>query len=127
MAKFPSLCPVSRRYKAPNFANKRFTSISGAGTTRLYGSKAFDAELNLQFLVAEDVLIKIVNNWDQSYGEYLPVTLSPDTIAPSDELVDALVPEYLEWHWAESPTVESINPDLYRVSTRFIAQLEINS
>ena len=127
MAEFPSLCPVSRQYKAPNFPTKRYTSISGAGTTRLYGSKAFDAELNLQFLVEQDTLIKIVDNWEQSYGEYLPVSLPPDTIGVNNELVDALVPEYLEWHWAESPTVESLNPNLYRVSTRFIAQLEINS
>ena len=127
MAEFPSLCPVSRQYKAPSFATKRYTSISGAGTTRLYGSKAFEAELNLQFLVAEDALIQIMNNWEESYGEYLPVTLAPDTIAISDDLVDALVPEYLEWHWAESPTVESLNPNHYRVNTRFIAQLEINS
>ena len=103
MAEFPSLCPVSRQYKAPSFATKRYTSISGAGTTRLYGSKAFDAELNLQFLVEQDTLIQIMDSWEQCYGEYLPVSLPPDAIGISNELVDALVPEYLEWHWAESP------------------------
>lgn len=127
MAEFPYVCPVSRRYKAPNFATKRFASISGAGTTRIYGNKGFDAELDLQFLVDEDTLISIMSNWDDSYGTYLPVTLPAEIVSGSGELLDALVPEYLEWHWAENPTVESLNPNLYRVNTRFVAQLEINS
>ena len=127
MADFPEICPVSRQYKAPNFATKRFQSISGAGTTRLYGSKAFDAELNLQFMVDETVLVSIMDNWEASYGTYYPVTLPDEVIAGNGELLNALVPEYLEWHWAENPTVESVNLGLYRVSTRFIAQLEINS
>ena len=57
MADFPSICPVSRRFKAAQFPTKRFTSISGAGTTRLYGSKGFDATLDVQFLVDDEHLI----------------------------------------------------------------------
>ncbi len=127
MADFPYVCPVSRQYKAPDFATKRFTSISGAGTTRLYGNKGFDAELNLQFLVDETILVSIMANWESSYGTYLPVELPSEVVSGNSQVSNALVPEYLEWHWAENPTVESLNPNLYRVTTRFIAQLEINS
>jgi hypothetical protein len=127
MAEFPSLCPVSRSYTAPSFATKRFTSISGAGTTRLYGNKGFDAQLDLQFLVDEPTLISVMASWEESYGTYLPVVMPDSVVSGSGELLDAIVPGYLEWHWAENPKVESLNPDLYRVSTRFIAQLEINS
>jgi hypothetical protein len=127
MADFPYVCPVSRRYKAPSFATKRFTSISGAGTTRLYGNKGFDAELTVQFLVDETILVAIMDNWEASYGTYLPVELPDSVVSSNDQLLDELVPEYLEWHWAENPTVESLNPNLYRINTRFIAQLEINS
>ena len=123
---FPAICPVSRRFKAAEFPTKRFTSISGAGTTRLYGSKGFDATLDVQFLVDDDSLVAIVDNWESSMGTYLPVTLPPSVIAGNDDLLDELVPDYLEWHWAEPPTVESVNLGLHRVTVKLIAHLEID-
>ena len=55
MADFPvDLSHVRRQFKAAQFPTKRFTSMSGAGTTRLYGSKGFDATLDLQFLVDDE-------------------------------------------------------------------------
>ena len=123
---FPAICPVSRRFKAAEFPTKRFTSISGAGTTRLYGSKGFDATLDVQFLVDDDYLVDIVNNWEASMGTYLPVTLPPSVITGNGDLLDDLVPDYLEWHWAEPPTVESVNLGLHRVTVKLIAHLEID-
>ena len=123
---FPAICPVSRRFKAAEFPTKRFTSISGAGTTRLYGSKGFDATLDVQFLVDDDNLVAIVDNWEASMGTYLPVTLPPSVIAGNSDLLDELVPDYLEWHWAEPPTVESVNLGLHRVTVKLIAHLEID-
>ena len=126
MAEFPAICPVRRQFKAAQFPTKRFTSISGAGTTRLYGSKSFDATLDIQFLVDDDNLIAIMDNWEASYGTYLPVNLPDAVVASNGELLDAIVPDYLEWHWAEAPTVESLNPGLHRATVKLIAQLEIN-
>ena len=123
---FPSICPVSRRFKAAEFPTKRFTSINGAGTTRLYGNKGFDATLDVQFLVDDENLVAIVDNWEDSLGTYLPVTLPPSVIAGNDDLLDDLVPDYLEWHWAEPPTVESVNLGLHRVTVKLIAHLEID-
>lgn len=123
---FPAICPVSRRFKAAEFPTKRFTSISGAGTTRLYGSKGFDATLDVQFLVDDDYLVDIVNNWEASMGTYLPVTLPDSVITGNGDLLDDLVPDYLEWHWAEPPTVESVNLGLHRVTVKLIAHLEID-
>ena len=123
---FPSICPVSRRFKAAEFPTKRFTSISGAGTTRLYGSKGFDATLDVQFLVDDDNLVAIVDNWETSMGTYLPVTLPDSVITGNGDLLDELVPDYLEWHWAEPPTVESVNLGLHRVTVNLIAHLEID-
>ena len=123
---FPSVCPVSRRFKAAEFPTKRFTSISGAGTTRLYGSKGFDATLDVQFVVDDDTLIDIVGSWDESLGTYKEVTLPDSVIAGNSDLLDELVPDYLEWHWAEPPTVESVNLGLHRVTVKLIAHLEID-
>ena len=126
MAEFPAVCPVRRNFTAAQFPTKRFTSISGAGTTRLYGSKGFDATLEVQFLVNDEILVAITDNWEASYGTYLPVDLPEPVFASNDQLLDAIVPEYLEWHWSEPPTVESVNPGLHRVTVKLIAQLEIN-
>ena len=126
MAEFPAICPVRRNFTAAQFPTKRFTSISGAGTTRLYGSKGFDATLEVQFLVNDEILVAITDNWEASYGTYLPVDLPEPVFASNGQLLDAIVPEYLEWHWSEPPTVESVNPGLHRVTVKLIAQLEIN-
>ena len=123
---FPSICPVSRRFKAAEFPTKRFTSINGAGTTRLYGSKGFDATLDVQFLVDDDTLIAIVDNWEDSMGTYMAVDLPDSVLSGNAELLDELVPDYLEWHWAEPPTVESVNLGLHRVTVKLIAHLEID-
>ena len=125
MADFPSICPVSRRFKAAQFPTKRFTSISGAGTTRLYGSKGFDATLDVQFLVDDEHLIAITDNWDASYGTYLPIDLPDAVVASNGELLDAIVPDYLEWHWEKEPIITSVQPNLSRVQVNLIAHLEI--
>ena len=85
MADFPSICPVRRQFKAAQFPTKRFTSISGAGTTRLYGNKGFDATLDVQFLVDDEHLIKITDNWEESLGTYLPVDLPEPIFASNGE------------------------------------------
>ena len=46
--------PTKRTFSPGSYATKRFSSISGAGTTRLYGSKGFDATLRMTFLLNDD-------------------------------------------------------------------------
>ena len=126
MADFPDICPVSRKFTAAQFATKRFQSISGAGVTRLYGSKAFDAKLRLEFVVNDEVLIKIMDNWYASYGAYSALTLPESVIAGSTELLDAVTPDYLEWHWEQEPTVATVQPGLSRINVNLVARLEIS-
>ena len=58
---------------------------------------------------------------------HLPADPLPDAVVASNgELLDAIVPDYLEWHWAEPPSVESLNPGLHRVTVKLVAHLEIN-
>ena len=125
MAEFPSICPVRREFKAAEFPTKRFTSISGAGTTRLYGNKAFDATLRLEFTADDASTQAIINNWYDSMGGYLPLVLPETAYAGQSELLDAVVPDYLEWHWETAPTVSAVQPNLSRVQVNLIAHLEI--
>ena len=125
MASFPNLCPKSRKYTAAQFPTKRYTSISGAGTTRLYGSKATDAKLDLQFMVNDVDAESILDCWYNGYGTYQAVTLPDGVVSGDGDLLDAMVPDYLEWHWEKQPTIETIHSGLSRVTVNLVAHLEI--
>lgn len=127
MANFPDLCPTKRTYTPPQYATKRYTSISGAGTTRLYGSKGFDAGLGLEFVVNGSQLTEVTECWNRSRGSYEAVSLPVGVIASSESLANELSPQHLEWHWADAPSVETLTPDLYRVKANFVAQLEVST
>lgn len=125
MANFPNICPTSRKFTAAQFPTRRFNSISGAGTTRLYGSKAFDAKLDMQFMVNDDTAESIFDCWYGGYGTYQAVTLPDDVVSGDSDLLDAMVPDYLEWHWEKEPTIETIHSGLSRVTVNLVAHLEI--
>jgi hypothetical protein len=125
MADFPYICPVRRTFKAAKFPTKRFNSITGAGTTRLYGNKAFDATLQMEFVADDEAVEAIIQNWHDSMGNYLPVVLPETAYAGQSELLQAVTPDYLEWHWEKEPTVTSVQPNLSRVQVNLIAHLEI--
>ena len=123
MANFPSLCPTSRSYTTGDFPTKRFQSISGAGTTRLYGSKAFNATLELEFVVDQSQLQSLLTCWSDSRGSYDSLTIAP-TNKVFDGMDESVFPSYLEWRWAEAPSVSSVMPQLSRVTVKLIATLE---
>ena len=125
MAEFPEICPISRRFTAAQYPTRRFNSISGAGTTRLYGSKAFDARLDLEFLVNDDALTSVFDSWYESFGQFKQLILPPPVIAGSNELLDSITPDYLEWYWDREPSVETVQPGLSRVTVNLVGRLEI--
>ena len=116
--------PTQRNFRPGAFATKRFTSISGAGTTRLYGSKAFDASLQLTFILNDDDTSAVLQCWDAAYGEYGTIELPSVFLAGSSGALDVGIPEYLNWRWAEAPTVESLFPGRSRVQINLIATLD---
>ena len=122
---FPNLCPVRRDYAPGEFPTKRFTSISGAGTTRLYGSKAYDASLRLEFNVDDTELEEILQSWNEAYGSYDVVTLPAQVFVGVSNAVQGQLAASLNWRWAERPTVSSQRPGYSRVQAQFIATLDI--
>ena len=125
MAEFPEICPVSRKYTAAQYPTKRFNAMSGAGTTRLYGNKGFDARLQLEFMGDDETIEAVVNNWHSSLGNFYPVDLPDSVYAGQDRLLDKVTPRYLEWHWEDAPTITSVQPNLSRITVNLIAHLEI--
>jgi len=122
--KFPDLCPTRRDYAPGEYPTQKFTSISGASTTRLYGSKPFDASLRLEFTTTDSELEAILQCWNDSYGGYSVVALPASVFAGMSEAVQGQVAASLNWRWAERPTVSSQRPDRSRVQVQFIATLD---
>ena len=116
--------PTQRSFTPGEFPTKRFNSISGAGTTRLYGSKAFDATLQMSFLLDDDDTISFLNCWEDAFGTYDTVILPAEFLAGASAVLDAAIPDYLNWRWAERPSVESVLPGRSRVKANFIATLD---
>jgi len=122
---FPNLCPVRRDYAPGEFPTRRFNAINGAGTTRLYGSKAYDASLRLEFNVTDDELQEILNCWEQAYGQYDVLNMPAQVFAGMDNEIQGQISASLNWRWAERPTVSSQRPGYSRVQAQFIATLDI--
>ncbi len=117
--------PTSRSFTPGQFATKRFTSISGAGSTRLYGSKAFDASLQLTFLLNDADTCSMLKCWNDSYGGYDTIELPEEFLAGSSAALDCGIPDYLNWRWDGPPSVESVIPGRSRVQIKLKATLDL--
>ena len=116
--------PTKRTFVPGGYATKRFSSISGSGTTRLYGSKAFDAQLRITLLLNDDDTCAVLKCWNDAYGTYDTIDLPEEFLAGSSPVLDCGVPDYLNWRWAEAPSVESILPGRSRVQINLVATLD---
>lgn len=116
--------PTRRTFTPGKFATKRFDSISGAGTTRLYGSKAFDAQLKMTFVLSDADTCAFLKCWDAARGDYDTIRLPAEFLAGASAALDCGVPDYLNWRWADAPSVESLFPGRSRVQVNLIATLD---
>lgn len=121
---FPSLCPLKRDYAPGEYATRRFNSVSGAGVTRLYGSKPFDASLSLEFNVDDNDLQDVLTCYEKALGQYGIVLLPDELFVGMDLAIREDIQGSLNWRWAERPTVSSLRPNYSKVKTQFIATLD---
>jgi hypothetical protein len=116
--------PNRRRFIPGSYPTKRFESISGAGTTRLYGNKAFNAQLELTFTLNDADTCTVLECWDAARGTYDVLQIPEEFLVGSSPILDCGVPDYLNWRWAEAPSVESILPGRSRVEIKLVATLD---
>ena len=121
---FPALCPTRRDFTPGDYPVKRFTAINGAGTTRIYGDSAFDAQLRLEFLANDDGLASILECWHDAKGQFDQVTLPTQLYDGFGPQVLAQIRTYLTWRWAERPQVASLLNGRFRVSVNLIGTLD---
>ena len=122
---FPAICPTSRTFTPGDYATKRFASISGAGTTRLYGSKPFDSTLDLQFLLDDNDLKSVLSCWNDAYGPYDVLDLPDNVFTGTTDGVKDQIAGSLNWRWSERPSVQSVVPGRSRVTVKLVATLDI--
>ena len=122
---YPDLCPISRRYTPGKFATKRFNSISGASATRLYGSKHFDAEMDLEYLLNDEQLELVLECYNKAYGDYHSLAVPAEIFVGISDGVQKQLAASLNWRWKERPQIESVQPHLSRVRVSLIATLDI--
>lgn len=121
---FPELCPTRRTYTPGEYATKRFSAINGASNTRLYGSKAFDAGLSMSFLLNDNDMASLLDSWHASKGGFYTLDLPDSVFAGVSSVLQTQIPSYLQWRWAEMPSVESVLPNRSRVQVQLIATLD---
>lgn len=122
MSSLPHVYPKTRKYAPGEFQTKRFQSVSGAGVTRLYGNKPFDATLDLTFQVDDDVVKQFFDCWYSAFGDYKSIDL------PDEYFVGMrkdLWPCHLEWRWSKQPDVKTDQRNLSTVTASFVGVLEI--
>ena len=123
MIDFPTLSPTRRRFTPGEYPIKRFDSISGAGVTRLYGSKAFNATLNLEFLLDDVGTEAVLQSWHDSMGGAKVLTL-PTELFEGMNGPEGQIPNYLNWRWSQVPSVQSVLPGRSRIRASLVATLD---
>ena len=123
MIDFPAVSPTRRRFTPGEYPIKRFDSISGAGVTRLYGSKAFNATLNLEFLLDDVGTEAVLQSWHDSMGGAKVLTL-PTELFEGMNGPEGQIPNYLNWRWSQVPSVQSVLPGRSRIRASLVATLD---
>ena len=119
---FPNLKPTKRSYQVAEYPTKQFQSLNGASVIRLYGSLPVDATLSLQFIVNDEALEDVTQCFDRARGAFDDLDLPDEVFVGMSANV---FPNHLRWRWADPPSIESIQPDLSRVSVNLKATLEV--
>ena len=123
MIDFPAVSPTRRSFTPGEYPIKRFDSISGAGVTRIYGSKAFNATLDLEFLLDDTGTAAVLQSWHDSMGGAKVLTL-PTELFEGMNGPEGQIPNYLNWRWAQVPSVQSVLPGRSRIQALLVATLD---
>ena len=121
---FPSFCPTRRSLTAGTYPVKRFDSISGAGVTRLYGSKASNAELQLDYSLSDDETAVMLASYHDSYGGGDDLAIPAAVYGGMSVSLQAQIRDYYTWRWSGAPQVESLLPGRSRIRVTLVGTLD---
>jgi len=127
---FPTLVPSGRRYTPGRYPQTEFQALNGATTTLRYGSKRFDAELDLTFQnITDKEAASVLKLYEDTMAKDDWVTFTTTDVAggASTEMASYIREvggSGLHWRFSEPPSVDSVKPGLSNMSVRFIGRLD---
>ena len=121
---YPALCATRRSWTPGAYPTRRFTALNGAGRTRLYGSRAYDATLGLEYVLSDADLALLLECYNAAYGSFDSLDLPEETFVGLSPDVLAEIPDYLTWRWVDTPQIESVAPGRSRVRVNLIGTLD---
>lgn len=121
---FPALRPVERQYTPGRFPTKRFASLSGFVTTRLYGSRANEATLSLKFATTDAEAASVVTAFMSARGDADYLTIPAQTWEGATGGLSTAGPAYVRWKFDGPPVVTSVFPGRSEVSVQLVGLLE---
>ena len=78
----------------------------------------------MSFMLDDADTCTIMKCWNDAYGDYDVLTLPEAFFAGASSVLDCTIPDYLNWRWAEAPSVESLFPGRSRVQINLVATLD---
>jgi len=126
---FPSIKPAEREYTPPSHPVTSVQSQNGVTTKRIWGSKAGNAELSLQFRhIHTDKAAEIVQAW-LATNSGIDTLILPSTLfsGVDSKLKELMLPSVgaLSWTFAERPTISSVGPIWATVNVRLIGEVRM--
>lgn len=120
---FPQITPTEMSHTLGQYPVKRFTTIAGTGTSRIYGNQPFNAGISVQFSnIRNDVALSIVDAYEQARGAFSALSLPTEFWkATSDGLRERFQRDY-SWRFAEQPQFTPGPPGLSSVTVRLEGQ-----
>ena len=123
MINFPALKPTSRSVTQGQFAVKRFTSVSGAGRTRIYGSQPFNSLLEMSFdNIADNLALLIVNCYENARGSYDQLSIPNSVWNGMEEGLRIRLQRDYVWRFSEQPQLSSTAPGKTSVTVKLEGQ-----
>jgi len=120
---FPAMRPTGRRVTQGQYPVKRFTTIAGTGTSRIYGSQPFNAALELEFdNISDNEANGIVAAYEEARGSFGALSL-PDAIWDGMDLsLRVKLEGSYVWRFADQPEITSVRPGLSSMRVRLEGQ-----
>lgn len=120
---FPAKKPSTRNVTAGQYAVKRFISIAGTGSTRVYGSQPFNSKLQLAYNnISDEETIEFVVAHENARGSFDSLDLPPETWDGLDLMLRERLERDYVWRFASPPSIQSIAPGRSSVSIELEGQ-----
>ena len=80
--------------------------------------------MSLDFVLNDADTAAVLESWHESKGGAYTLNLPSSVFSGNSSELNGKIPSYLNWRWAEMPSVESLFPGRSRVQAKLTATLD---